>query len=93
MSSISEADSVSKGVTGGDQSDLSLENYLQNDNPKVTQNLDSGMSVIKEYQGIKRDNSSCDSDDEEEDYSEDDGSVFRRFYFESDHLAFKHNRE
>ena len=37
--------------------------------------------------------SSSESDYEDEDYCENDDDVFKRFYFESDHLALKHNRE
>ena len=36
--------------------------------------------------------SSSESDNEDENYCEND-DVFKRFYFESDHLALKHNRE
>ena len=41
----------------------------------------------------RSDGSSSGSDDEEEEFYDNQDDVFKRFYFESDHLAFKHNKE
>ena len=80
-----------KGSTGEDQRSLSLEPYLQR--PLQNNFIDIKEDAAKEYHENNTDSSSCDSDDEDDDYYENDGDVFKRFYFESDHLAFKHNRE
>ena len=96
MSSNSNTERFMKGTAGEDQGSLLLEPYLPNHNARTPQESFIDIKeedIIKEYHDSKSDSTSCDSDDEDDDYYENDGDVFKRFYFESDHLAFKHNRE
>ena len=68
---------------------------LQNSADRIYQDnvTDDGYGVTNEsYDKSNNSSSSSSEDDDDDDYDSQD-DVFKRFYFESDHLAFKHNKE